>query len=93
MARLVNETGIFTLLFVLQLASHFMRQHIGEADDRIERRTQLVADSCEQSTFADAFRFKLRLQRIDFLNELLLTFKRTSDQRDHAIHSRTIHAE
>lgn len=52
-AGLVNEARIFALLLIGELPAHFMRQHIGKADDRIEWRPQLMADGGKQAALAD----------------------------------------
>ncbi|MCY1242646.1 hypothetical protein D3C81_2020990 [compost metagenome] len=52
-----------------------------------------MAHSCKQTTFADTLGFKLRLQRINFFDELLFTLKRAPNKCDDAIDGKTFHAE
>jgi hypothetical protein len=57
LAALVDEYDIF-LLFWVQPPDQSQRQHLREADDRVEWRAQLVAGVCEELGFGDVGCFR-----------------------------------
>ena len=47
-AGFADQADIFLLPRVGEGAEHLVHQHVGKADDRIERRAQLMADHAEE---------------------------------------------
>ena len=43
-----TRLDIFLLPGIVEAAEHLVQQHVGEADDRVQRRAQFVADSREE---------------------------------------------
>ncbi len=92
MAGLMDEARIFTLPVTGELATDFMRQHVGKTDDGIERRAQLVANGSQKAALADSFGFQFRFQHRDFIEKLLFAFQRTANQGNGPVAARPLKA-
>ena len=52
-AGFADQADIFLLPRIGEGAEHLVLEHVGEADDRVERRAQLVADDAEEAALGD----------------------------------------
>ena len=64
LAGTVDQRGIFVAALAVEQKLVFLHQHIGEADDGIERRAQFVAHGGEEAAFGviGALRFGMRVE-------------------------------
>ena len=61
----VDEAGIFVAAFGIERQHRLLHQHLGEADDGVERRAQFVAHSGQEPAFGGvgALRLGVRVQK------------------------------
>ena len=53
LAGIPNQADIFLLARILEGAEHLMQQHVGKADDGVQRRAKFVADDRQEPSLGD----------------------------------------